>query len=230
MRIVIFGANGPTGRLLTRQAIDADHDVVAVTRQPENFPLAHQRLNLTCTDVHDRPGVAQAVKGAHTVLSAVGTPFTRAPITVYSDGIASITAAMAEHGVRRIVAVSSSAAEPHHHADGGFLLNHVLQPVIVRTIGKTTYADMRAMERQLVASDLDWTIVRPSGLFDARTVSAYALHEDRADGIFTSRADLAACLLDQTSNTDWLHKKVAITTHDGTPGLRQMMWREAVGR
>ena len=34
MRIVIFGANGPTGRLLTRLSLTAGYDTVAVTRQP----------------------------------------------------------------------------------------------------------------------------------------------------------------------------------------------------
>jgi uncharacterized protein YbjT (DUF2867 family) len=38
MRIVIFGANGPTGRILTKQALDAGHTVVAVTRHPEASP------------------------------------------------------------------------------------------------------------------------------------------------------------------------------------------------
>jgi uncharacterized protein YbjT (DUF2867 family) len=38
MRIVIFGANGPTGRILTKQALDAGNKVVAVTRHPEAFP------------------------------------------------------------------------------------------------------------------------------------------------------------------------------------------------
>jgi uncharacterized protein YbjT (DUF2867 family) len=34
MRIVIFGANGPTGRLLIRLSLTAGYDTVAVTRQP----------------------------------------------------------------------------------------------------------------------------------------------------------------------------------------------------
>ena len=39
MRIVIFGAHGPTGRLLTRQSLTAGYDTVAVTRQPRAFPF-----------------------------------------------------------------------------------------------------------------------------------------------------------------------------------------------
>ena len=38
MRIVIFGANGPTGRLLTRLSLTAGYDTVAVTRQQPGQP------------------------------------------------------------------------------------------------------------------------------------------------------------------------------------------------
>ena len=229
MKIVVFGANGGTGRQLTQQAVDAGHEVVAVTRKPQEFTLAHERLEVVEADVHDPGSVKRAVHDSDVVLSTLGVPFTRQPVTIYSEGIAHIAAAMAEHGVTRIVAVSSSATEPHHHAGGGFLLNRVMQPLVTATIGKTTYADMRAMEAFLRNSSLDWTIVRPSGLFDADAVSAYELHEDQADGIFTSRADLAACLLAQATETEWVCKNVAVTTSEGAPTLFQMIRREAFG-
>jgi uncharacterized protein YbjT (DUF2867 family) len=53
-------------------------------------------------------------------------------------------------------------------------MNRVLQPLVAATIGKTTYADMRVMERHLRDGDLEWTVVRPSGLFDAPAVSRSA--------------------------------------------------------
>jgi uncharacterized protein YbjT (DUF2867 family) len=230
MRIVIFGANGPTGRLLSGQALDAGHRVVAVTRRPGDFPLRHQRLTVAAADVRDTGAVDRAIAGADAVLSTLGTPFTRKPITLYSEGVRHITAAMERHGVKRIVAVSSSATEPHRHADGGFLMNWVMQPLVVATIGRTTYADMRRMERHLRDSDLEWTVVRPSGLFDAPAVSAYEVHEDRAPGIFTSRPDLAAALLEQATDTRFARRNVAVTTVAGTPTMWQMLRREALQR
>lgn len=227
MRIVVFGANGGTGRLLTEQALDAGHEVVAVTRRPDRFPLAHPRLGVVEADVHDRARVAQAVDGADAVLSTLGVPFTRRPIDVYSAGIASIAAAMQQHGITRVVVVSSAGTEPHRHDGAGFLMNRVMQPLVTATIGRTTYADMRAMEAYLVAGDLDWTVMRPSGLFDAPSLSRYELREDHADGVFTSRADLAASMLAQLASTRWVRKNVAVTTSEGAPTLLQMIRREA---
>jgi putative NADH-flavin reductase len=228
MRIVIFGASGQTGRLLAGQALAAGHDVAAVTRRPAGFPFTHDRLAVIDADVHDGPAVGRTIEGADVVLSALGVPFTRKQITVYSDGARNIIAAMSGHGVKRLVVVSSSATEPHHHADGGLLLNRVLQPLVTATIGKTTYADMRRMENLVRGSDLEWTIMRPSGLFDAPGITAYQLHEEQAPGIFTSRADLAASLLGQAASTRFVRKAVAVTTSEGVPTLFQMMRREAL--
>lgn len=227
MRIVVFGANGATGRLVVRQALAAGYGVVAVTRRPAEFPFAHRRLTVTGADVHDGEAVARAVCGTDAVLSSLGVPFSRHPITVYSEGMVNIAAAMSRHGVKRVVAVSSSATQPSLHADGGFLLNRVIQPLVTATIGRTTYTDMREMERFLRGSDLDWTVMRPSGLFDAPAVSAYRLDEDRADGVFTSRVDLAASIVAQLASTTWVGKCVAVTTSEGTPTIWQMMRREA---
>jgi putative NADH-flavin reductase len=227
MRITVFGANGATGRLLTGQALAAGHEVTAVTRQPAGFPVTHERLTVTGADVHDAGAVSRAVEGAGAVLSTLGVPFTRKPIDVYSAGTGRIAAAMSRHGVKRLAVVSSSATEPHHHAGGGFLLNRVLQPLLTATIGKTTYQDMRRMEDLLRASDLDWTVMRPSGLFDGPGVTQYELHEDQAPGIFTSRPDLAASLLEQVTDNQFIRKAVAVTTSDGAPTLFQMLRREA---
>ena len=201
-----------------------------MTRRAAQFPIAHDRLTVTEADARDAAAVDRAVDGADVVLSTLGVPFTRKPINVYSDGIRNIAAAMTRHGVMRLAVVSSSATEPHHHADGGFLLNRIIQPLVTATIGKTTYRDMRKMEEILRGSDLDWTIMRPSGLFDAPGVTDYELNDERAPGIFTSRTDLAASLLQQATDRRFVRKAVAVTTTHGTPTLFQILRREAFGR
>ena len=64
MRIVIFGANGPTGRLLTRLSLTAGYDTVAVTRQPGTFPVEGPRLRVAGADVLDADAVDGVVKGS----------------------------------------------------------------------------------------------------------------------------------------------------------------------
>ncbi|MEV6322867.1 NAD(P)H-binding protein [Nocardia sp. NPDC051787] len=230
MRLIVFGANGPTGRLLTAQALAADHDVVAVTRNPRNFPLEHDRLTTFEGDVHVAESVETAIAGGDVVLSTLGVPYSKQPITTYSAGVANIVAAMRRHAVRRIVVVSSSAVDPKPYADAGFLFNRVLQPYLTQVMGKTLYDDMRAMESLLTATELDWTVVRPSGLYTSSLVTGYTVVEGHAEGRFTSRADLAACLLRLVDDVRYVHKIVSVVTTSNNPSLLRLIRTEALGK
>ncbi|MDQ1370123.1 MAG: hypothetical protein QOF20_2476 [Acidimicrobiaceae bacterium] len=82
MKVAVFGANGPTGRLLTQLALGENHDVVAFTRQPNAFPIKHARLDVAAGEVQDSVAVASAIDGTDAVLSTLGVLFARTPITV----------------------------------------------------------------------------------------------------------------------------------------------------
>ena len=70
MRLAIFGANGPVGLLLTRQALDEGHEVTAVTRRASSFPVAAtERLTVQQGDVFDRDDVRRAIATQDAVLS-----------------------------------------------------------------------------------------------------------------------------------------------------------------
>ncbi|MFP3513373.1 NAD(P)H-binding protein, partial [Peribacillus sp. SIMBA_075] len=102
MKIAVFGANGPTGRLIVRQSLEAGHDVTAITRNPDSFPPLGPGLRVVAADVHDPEAIDTAVAGQDAVLSSLGVPYSRQPVTVYSNGTANIVAAMTRHGVERL--------------------------------------------------------------------------------------------------------------------------------
>jgi putative NADH-flavin reductase len=181
--------------------------------------------------VFDLPSVEQAVAGQDAVLSTLGVPFTRKPITVYSEGIAHIVQAMNRYGVRRLVCVSSSATDPqirYLSSGGGFIFEKVLKPIVINTIGRTTYSDMERMETLVMTSQLDWVIVRPSGLFETPSVTDYQMAEAHIREKFTSRADLAACMLQQLTSDRYLQKAVAVATVSVQPNLLAFFGKEAL--
>ena len=190
MKIVIFGANGQSGRLLTRRALDAGHTAVAVTAAGR-LPVRRSRLTVAGADVHDAQSLVDVVSRRRCRAVHVGRAVHPRAIDTYSVGVRNIVAAMRETGVRRLVVVSSTGA--FHYPDASirpFSLR-LFEPVITRTIGKTTYDDHRRMEAIVRDSGLDWTIVRPSGLFDLPDVTDYVAGEVDPVGGFTSRIDLA---------------------------------------
>jgi putative NADH-flavin reductase len=230
MQLAVFGANGPTGRLVTRLALERGHTVVAFTRHPTGFTLVHERLTVVGGDVADAAAVEAAVRGADAVLSSLGVPYSRQPISVYSVGTTNILRAMDATGVARFIGVSSSATDPSAGPHGGFFFEKVLQPFTITVLGRTLYDDMRRMEDLVTASDVDWTIMRPSGLFDAEKISEYAIAETYLPGKFTARIDLADAIVTSSGSREFAGRIAAVTTTDGAPTLAQMMVREAFKR
>ena len=228
MKLAVFGANGPTGRLLTQLALDEDHDVLAFTRRPESFPIEDPRLEVVGGDVHDAAAVAAAIAGTDAVLSTLGVPFAKTPITVYSDGVVNIIAGMHAAGIKRLACVSSSAVAPHPDPLGGIVFEKIMQPYVVNHLGKTLYDDMRRMEAIVSASDLAWTIVRPSGLFEAPTVSEYAVAADHIGWRFTARVDLADCLLRQALGDTYSRSTIAVATPSAKPSMLKLIWQEGI--
>jgi uncharacterized protein YbjT (DUF2867 family) len=226
MKNVIFGANGQTGRLLTRRVLDAGHEAVAVTRRPDDFPFADPRLTVVGADVRDAGSLVDVVDGADAVLSTLGVPFSRKPIDTYSVGVRNIVTAMQEASVRRLVVVSSTGAYHYPGRRNTPLSLRLFEPIITRTIGKTTYDDQRRMEDIVRNSGLDWTIVRPSGLFDVPYVTDYVAGEVDPVGGYTSRLDLADYMTALAARPGGKDTVVISTTAD-TPTMWQMIRREA---
>jgi nucleoside-diphosphate-sugar epimerase len=230
MRIVVFGANGPTGRLLTARSAAAGHETVAVTRRPESFPVRADGVRVVGGDVLDPELVDSVVAGAAAVLSALGVPFGKEPVETYSRGAGHVLDAMKRHDVPRLVVVSSGAVTGEDEPTGGFLFNRVLQPYVTTRLGRTVYDDMRRMEDLVAGSDVDWTILRPSGLYELPAVTSYSLTEERGPGRFTARIDLADALLRQVDDDRFVRKVAHVITTEANPSLLSMMLREAFGK
>jgi len=223
LHVTIFGANGPTGRLLTRRVLDAGYSAVAVTRSPGDFPLPAAALTVAGADVHDAAAVTDVAGGA----DARGAVHRRA-VDTYSVGTRNIVAAMCKTGTRRLAVVSSTATYPSPGRTGVSLTLRLVEPVITKIIGKTVYDDMRRMATLLRDSDLDWTIVRLSTLFDLAEVTDYLAGEIDPVGAFTARIDLADYLAALT-DAPTVRRTVVVSTMQHTPTLLQTIRREAFG-
>jgi uncharacterized protein YbjT (DUF2867 family) len=226
VKLALFGANGQTGRLATALALDAGHEVLAVTRRPQEFPLSGPGLTVVEADVRDASAILPVVAGVDAVVSTLGVTFTRERVDTYSAGTANIVAAMRSAKARRLIVVSSTAAYPTRRS-GSSLTLRLVEPILTRTIGKTVYDDVRRMEDVVRGSGLDWTIVRPSGLFDLPAPSDYVRGVVDAVGAFTARIDLADYLLSLAADSATARQTVIISTTEGTPSLWQMIRREA---
>lgn len=214
MDITVFGASGPTGLLICQQAVAAGHSVRAVSRRRERLPLPRgTEVEQVLADPGTGDGVAEALAGAQAALSALGAgTYTRKQIDIYSAGAANIVTGLRERGAgQRLVVVSSGLTYPPPRMN--FFADHILFPLLRNAIGKTVYADMRAMEEYLLGcDDIDWTVMRPARLINRDQVSDYRLTFDSLGGNFTSRADLAAAMVAELDESPHIRHVVAPST------------------
>jgi putative NADH-flavin reductase len=97
---------------------------------------------------------------------------------------------MKNTGVRRLLIVSAAMLFP----DAG-----IVPAIVRRTFLRNVAEDSTEMERVVMASGLDWTIVRPPRLTNGALTEDYRVEDGRlpAGRLTISRADVAHFLLDE---------------------------------
>ena len=107
LRLAVLGATGRTGRRLVEYALADGHAVRALARDPAALDaLAHPRLDVRGGDATDAAAVDALVAGCDAVVTALGGGTLADPGRARSDGVRHAAAAMARHGVARLVGVA----------------------------------------------------------------------------------------------------------------------------
>ncbi len=209
MKLLIVGASRGVGLQLLEQSLQAGHVVTAFARHPQKLPRPSERLKVMAADILEATQVQQAVAGQEAVCITIGVGVTWKPVSVFSQGTRNVLAAMAEHGVRRLVCITGiGAGDSKGH--GGFLYDRIFNPLLLKTI----YEDKDRQEALIRASETDWTIVRPGFLTNGPLTGRYRVLTDLR-GVTAgkiSRADVAHFLLAELSANRYLKQALLLTS------------------
>jgi putative NADH-flavin reductase len=208
MKLLIIGASRGIGLQLLVQALPAGHAVTACARHTQSLPRPHERLTVVPVDILDATMVQQAVAGQEAVCLTIGVGVTWKPVTVFAQGTRNVLAAMADHGVRRLVCITGiGAGDSKGH--GGFLYDRIFNPLLLKTI----YQDKDRQEALIRASETDWTIVRPGFLTNGPLTGKYRVITDLS-GVTAnkiSRADVAHFILEELAANRYLRQATLLT-------------------
>jgi putative NADH-flavin reductase len=208
LRILVFGATGPTGRELVSQALEQGHDVTAFARRPDAVPAQKGKLRVAQGDAMREPdAIAEAVQGQDAVLSALGTGKVLFPNRLQERSLGNIVPAMERAGVRRLVVMSAFGV-------GDMMRDaSLVQRLMYATLLSAVFADKARGEASVRASALDWTIVYPTVLTSGPRTGRYRAGERlEMQGLpAISRADVAHFMLGQLTDAPYLRRGVAIS-------------------
>lgn len=209
MNILIVGATRGIGRQLLEQALTVGHTVTVLVRNPQKLSTQHERLRIIKGDILDVDSVATAIAGQEAVCCTIGVKVPWFRVTVFSEGTRNLLQAMKKTGVKRLICVTGiGAGDSKGH--GGFLYDYLFLSTLLRTI----YADKNRQESLIMASDVDWTIVRPGFLTNGPLTEKYRILTNMA-GVTAgriSRADVAHFMLKELEANQYLRQTPLLTS------------------
>ncbi|WP_280441785.1 NAD(P)-dependent oxidoreductase [Nocardia brasiliensis] len=206
MKIAVFGATSTVGRLVVEQALAEGHQVTAFTRSAAGLTQRHERLDIVEGDVLDSNSVQRAVAGQDAVLVSLGAG--RKGV-IRAEGTRAVIEAMNRTGVKRLI-VQTTLGVGDSKANLNFLWKYVMFGLLLRQ----AFADHVQQEAYVRASDLDWTIVRPSAFTDGPRTGGFRRGfpaGERGLTLKIARADIAGFMLEQLTDTTYLRQAPGIS-------------------
>ena len=208
MKIIVFGSTGGTGIELIKQAVKQGHEVTAFVRNASKVPFSDPAVQAIEGDVLDLKTIQAAIGNNQAAISVLGVRLGQPPGTVRSEGTRNIVTALSATNLRRFVSVSTVGV-----GDSLSRLSFFARILFPRIIGPARLNEAKCQEEIIRQSSLDWTILRPTRLFDSDAVGQYKIANNLRTGMSSklSRADLAAALLVQLETENFLRQTPTIT-------------------
>jgi putative NADH-flavin reductase len=201
--LCIIGVSRGIGLETAKEAVRRGWSVRGLARNPAGGGLSGQRITLLSGDARDRVRVAETLEGSDAAVSAIGLGPTSRRVTLFSDSISVLIRAMEAQGVRRLVAVTGIGAG-NSRGKGGWFYDWIVMPFVLHAV----YADKDREERLIEESPLDWTIVRPGMLTNAKPTGSVLALTDPAQHRMgrISRADVARFICDAIAEHRFIHE------------------------
>jgi putative NADH-flavin reductase len=203
--VLIIGASRGIGLEAVQQALEAGHQVRALSRSADGILISHPNLEKVTGDALDTTTVLAALKGMDAVIQTLGVSpgpdMILKPVRLFSKATRVLVDAMNEAGVKRLICVTGLGAGDSR-GKGGCIYNNFFFPLLL----KRAYDDKDVQEDIIRNSTLDWVIARPVLLTRGPRTGAYeaVLDPDKWRAGAISRADVADFLVKQIDDDSYL--------------------------
>ena len=206
MKLLVIGAAGKTGSAVVDQARSRGIEVTALIHTYSPMP---DGIRVIEGDAADPAILDSAIAGQDAIIDTIGNEVPYKESSLETTTAHAILESMQRQNVRRLLVISALGVGDSKR-NTSFVYDHLLMPTFLRGVVR----DKTGMEREVSASNLDWTIVRPTLLTDDEPGGITKLY-DPVDGDVAhkiSRDDLARFLVDELTSDLHIHKAINIAT------------------
>jgi putative NADH-flavin reductase len=206
MNLVIFGATGGTGQQVVKAALDQGHTVTTFVRDPDRLSIQDQRIKVIIGDVFDPESVLKGIQNQEAVICVLGGGRELKKTTVRATGTEHIIQAMQAHQVNRLIVVTAMGI-----GESWNTLSPI-NKIFFATVLSSARSDHENQEAAVKESELDWTIIRPSGLTDGPRTGEYQYGENLQTKSSTiTRSDVADLIMKALEDDQLISKALTIT-------------------
>ena len=210
MKIFVFGATGPTGKLVVQELLDKNYKVKALARNPQSLSSFNNRnLTIIQGDVFQLGTYQNEIIDCQCIISVLGTGKSVKPTNIYSVGGSYILKAIQKIQSPKLITITSGGVQE----DDSVIKKNFIYSTIGIWYFRHIYRDMKKWEQILeINREVNWVCIRPTYLQDKPKKGKYrAQHKFSPEGGWKiSRADLAAFIVSQVESGEYIHKKPVI--------------------
>ena len=216
--IVVYGATGKIGSKIVTEALDREHKVIGVSRNPKNLTINHQNFSAVAGDVSSLESVLETIQGVDAVILSVRGygPNNYPEETLNNRSSKTFIAASRQigHDAPRVI-----------HLGGGSTLysNGVLgldaQPKTEGTLlHGLIWGHWLALQNYRATTSVNWTVISPSGSYDAdgprtdiyRIGTDEVLVDENGEAGGISHRDMAVAIVDEIETPLFVGKRMTV--------------------
>lgn len=202
LKIAVIGGNGMIGQRIVREALDRDHHVTVIVRDPSRVAATHERLQLRQGDVLDNAQVSRLIAGQDVVVSAVGSARAKTgDPSLYrkaAESLVSVLRGLGEKAPRLIVVGGVGSLK---QASGQLVLERVPPERKPEHLGQKA-----ALDYYSTVQDVSWTYVSPPGsILPGQRTGVFRLGDDTLivndkNESHITMEDYAVAIVDEAEN------------------------------
>lgn len=215
MKVLVIGANGATGMLVTACLIERGHAVSAFVRRPGAMGDLSHTVNEVVGDVMDPAALDRAVPGHDAVVVTLG--IRENPLLVRLRGASTTTSEVRSHGTRNVVeamarhGVDRLVVQTTHGVGTTFANLSWSWKLVFRLILQPQIVDSERQESVVRGSGLEWVLVRPVGLTNGPAGDVLASPDGMIRSMKVPRRAVARVIVDAAERPDWVDHAVSVS-------------------
>jgi putative NADH-flavin reductase len=201
LKIALIGATGKAGTYILKALLTQKFRVKALVRNPEKLHIHHTSLEIVTGDVSNAETVHTFIKGCDIVVSALGMGQPASEKIIFTQSTANILKAMEAFDLKRYIVITGiNVDSPADEKDAKtqFATKWMYDNYPVST------ADRQKEYELLIASNLDWTLIRLPLIIQTDEKTAIGTSLVNCVGDQINAANLARFIIDQLGEATFI--------------------------